>query len=787
MATTSELFLDSLVAKELYITDGTLEIVNNEVVITGDTTTLTNHQIVMESLNIHEALCSSDDLTFGECNASEIKFSTVNTNFALKDKVMNVYFVMDNEGELEAYQMGVYTVESDVPTADRTHRDITAYDSLHYLANKDVTSWYNTLLPNENSTTTVKAMRSSLLTYCGIPEVVRNDLVNDNMQVKKTITPTQLSGLQVIQALCEVNGCFGHIDRQGRFTSVTLAQGIEGLYPALDLYPDPSLYPQGDNTKPIGNSVYFAPCKYEDYLVSEITQIEIRNEDNTIGQTVGTSGNAYIVSGNFLLFGKTSSQLTTIGNNLLGQIRGLIYRPFEVTALGNPTLLVGDAIRLNTSTQIIESYVLERKLRGIQSLRDDYDCRGNEKRDSKVNSLSTQITQLNGVVTTIKTDVDGIETDVSTLDQRESTHFSQTQSAIALKVSKDDIINEINLSTEEARIHWEKIKIEGYTTINNGFHVDLSGSVIMQGAKLTNTYVNGNDKVVLTLDGISMSIERFLNGHSQADAWTIIDNQGVDCYGDYEAEYSGNRINYADKFVVEGNSATWLGNAILTTASTISGSNVSGKVSSSSWADYSGQANDLASSARIPFTQITGTVTADAVKDHSVSSRDGLTASNNYEVVNDLIYIGGSWRAVSKTYADANYESKSSDQRIKESISDIDEKYLNALDKIKVKNFRFKNENRKFDKLEHIGVMAQEVLEVLDDCGIDITDQNIVEYREPYSDEQDLVDDGKVYCVNYNQLTTLLIPAYQKLKHENMVLRNDLDNLKLMLKAKGVI
>ena len=153
--TTSELFLSDLVAKSLYITDGTLSIVNNEVSVSGSTILLTDHEIVQESFKLHETLSNSDDLAFGECNSSEIKFSTLNTNYALKNKTMNVYFVMDNEGELEAYQIGQYIVESDVPTADRTHRDITAYDALHYLANKDVTSWYNTLFPNSNSTTTV--------------------------------------------------------------------------------------------------------------------------------------------------------------------------------------------------------------------------------------------------------------------------------------------------------------------------------------------------------------------------------------------------------------------------------------------------------------------------------------------------------------------------------------------------------------------------------------------------------------------------------------------------------
>lgn len=41
--------------------------------------------------------------------------------------------------------MGVYKVDSDVPTADRRYRDIVAYDAMYDILNAEVSGWYNSL------------------------------------------------------------------------------------------------------------------------------------------------------------------------------------------------------------------------------------------------------------------------------------------------------------------------------------------------------------------------------------------------------------------------------------------------------------------------------------------------------------------------------------------------------------------------------------------------------------------------------------------------------------------
>ena len=55
---------------------------------------------------------------------------------------------------------------------------------------------------------------------------------------------------------------------------------------------------------------------------------------------------------------------------------------------------------------------------------------------------------------------------------------------IDLKVSKNQIISAINLSPEEIKIQAEKISLEGYTTINDGFKIDLLGNMTCNDATI---------------------------------------------------------------------------------------------------------------------------------------------------------------------------------------------------------------------------------------------------------------------------------------------------------------
>jgi len=70
---------------------------------------------------------------------------------------------------------------------------------------------------------------------------------------------------------------------------------------------------------------------------------------------------------------------------------------------------------------------------------------------------------------------------------------------VATKVGKQEIISSINQTSESIKILAQKIGLEGYTTVNNGFSIDLNGN-----ASIANGAVNINNNGIQMADGTSI-------------------------------------------------------------------------------------------------------------------------------------------------------------------------------------------------------------------------------------------------------------------------------------------
>lgn len=395
------------------------------------TTKITNVELHQEQFELTESICSESELTIGSCEAAALKFTVSNIFLPMKDKMITVKTVIDNN-TANPFQIGRYKVYSDTPTADRTKRDIVAYDALYDVINADVAEWYNTLLPDKDSVTTMKAFRDSFFGYFGI-EQADAQLVNDDMKVEKTVEPEELSGATVLNCICEINGCFGHIGRDSKFHYIYLEQEIQGLYPRNNLYPADDLYPREPKSTRISKSLYIS-AQYEDFLVKTIDKLQIRKEEDDIGVIVGSGTNAYVIQDNFLVYGKGSEELTGIANNIYGKIRGIIYRPFSADCKGNPCIEVGDAVRLPTKYEIIESYVLKRTLKGIQALRDNYEATGEEYRSTQVNSVHKSIIQLKGKTNVLTRTIEETNSKITDVESGLSSEIKQTATDIRAEV-----------------------------------------------------------------------------------------------------------------------------------------------------------------------------------------------------------------------------------------------------------------------------------------------------------------------------------------------------------------
>lgn len=459
---------------DLFADDST----SKQLIIEYDNTVITNEDLFDQTMTLEETLCSEDELRFGCCEASVLKFKVANIVAPMKDKWINVKMVLEGHTD-EPFIIGKYKVEEDKLTPDKMWRDITAYDAMFIIINDDVAAWYNSIFPKKDSTLKLKQFRTSFLNRYGLQEVLpQGGLVNDNILISKTIAVTAnsesssgteyestigetLSGKDIITAICEINGCFGHIGRDGKFYYIYLPQNIQGIYPADFLYPDHvpeqwnylqqaetgHLYPQNPASINLGDGTYI-DCKCDSFVVRTIEELQIRQEENDIGVIVGKSGgNSYAIESNFLVYGKGTEELRRIANNILGKITDIIYRPFNADCKGNPCIEVGNPIRIGTRNEIIESYVLQRTLKGIQALRDDYIAAGTEMYTKQVNGVHNSIMQLKGMSNTLKRTIEETQSTITNVNKNLQSQITQNAESITAEV-KRATASESNLSTE---------------------------------------------------------------------------------------------------------------------------------------------------------------------------------------------------------------------------------------------------------------------------------------------------------------------------------------------------
>lgn len=555
---------------------------------------IVNETLHTETVEIKESICEEEDFVLGGCIASSIEF-TVSEIIAnqISGLEFTVRLNVSQEGNpVLSMPMGIYRVDSAKRVDDKDYKKITAFDRM-YDASVDVSGWYNKLFPitgtqfvpsgeqdedgnailverNIYGTTTVKAMRESLLGHLGIPYASQT-LPNDGMTVEKTVEPSEgsLPGTTVLKALCTVNGGFGRMNREGKF-EVIHVKGL-GLFPedskgaavpmeeGGNVYPEETLYPE-DGFQCLGMSDEEVECPeyrsvtYEEYMTRPITCLNIQSDEEDVGVTIGDDvTNPYVITANFLLYGKTADELRAVGENIFRRIQGITYRPASTELDGLPYLEAGDVYALEKRTDIVESYIFSRTLTGIQALKDQYEAKGNEIRANEV-TPAEEIQILKRKTLKIQKSVEGVSVELEDLDKQTKSRFEQTDEKITAEV--EDARKELNASIET-------------TAGNIVLKVDSKGNMaeVALGVDADDPTAT---RFAVTAKNIELSAEEAINllagGTINLSAEKGIEITSpyfsVDKKGDVVArsiEITGGKINFATS--LEGDSSILLRNA----------------------------------------------------------------------------------------------------------------------------------------------------------------------------------------------------------------------------------
>ena len=337
--------------------------------------TVEQTNIEQSSFSLNEAIIKGKQIEFVGCISSKMEIKLYNITDPLKNEEIEVAIKTDTTNEIPLFKGYVYSAVTKRSNGRRC-TDIVAYDALYYLGQKDVASWYKGL----TFPITLKNFRDSLFTYLNFTQETVT-LPNDNVQISQQYDPKILQCLSVLKGLCQINGCFGIINRSGNFDY----RFIEADSQAMT----------------ISNDFAFAKTvACEDYYVKPFERVQIRDSEKDEGVTVGEGtslSNKYIIQANMFAYKMTTSQKTTVATNIYNVVKGIAIYPCDTDNNGLPFVEVGDRVKYTLSSSgnsdlSFDTFLLaNRTISGIQALRDKYTAEGDEEASEFVSDLQTQI------------------------------------------------------------------------------------------------------------------------------------------------------------------------------------------------------------------------------------------------------------------------------------------------------------------------------------------------------------------------------------------------------------
>ena len=418
-----------------------------------------NDEIYGESMTLKESLFDGNGaINVSGCISSQFSIEIRHSLNAYVGQRIIAEIRIDGGAWRQLFSGYVDSVET---VRDRSYQKLSCYDVIQYKGSTNVISAYEGL----NDTFTVKQLRDAVFTYLRINQKTQT-LPNDLAVLAKNTELTELAAIDVMRALCQINGMFGIINRDGQFEYRKLFFFYDKLpYPSDDLFPASDLYPGEVSEDGHEYIDAYESVKYEEYEVEPITKVTVRDSSSDEqAAEYGTGTNNYLIEGNPLLSGALYSDKEFIAHNVFTTFAGLSFRPFDTNVIGRPYIEVGDAISLyiydyssgEPVTVLLTFNILTRNLKGIQWLRDNYTANGAQYQpEVKIERTSGSDA---AAIDSIKNDIKEIDDEID-----------------ALNSNKQDFIDlDIQVPT------WEST--EGHITINK--LQETTGGSVYQGYRM---------------------------------------------------------------------------------------------------------------------------------------------------------------------------------------------------------------------------------------------------------------------------------------------------------------
>lgn len=470
--------------KDLFDSDATAIDIQIEL---SDGTIYSNADLLSEEFSSDESISENSTIDFGTCNSNCVKFRLGTIDKNLKDEYIIVKFILNNDID-NPFTLGKYRVFSDEISDDKEYKDITAYDDLYYITQLNVKEWYDNIFASAERVT-IKDFRDSFFTFLktkGLQcEQEETTLINDSVEIIKGFDGDSLTGGTVIKAICEFSARFGHIGRDGDFKYISL----------------------GTKSAKSVNYTQYVECYPSDYTTDVIDCVQLKYSDDSAYAQQGSGENVYSITGNFLLFGMSETDLNLACRRIYEVVNKITYTPMKTLTIinGNPCLEAGDMITVTTTERTFTTYVLSRTLSGIRGLGDSIIANGTKVIGNKTTSVKEQLKQINGKTREIKNTVEQIQVEFKDFRTTVEDNYSTTAQVKSL----------IDLSATEIKTEVSK----SYTTKDETSEVVKSITSVSQTADKINWLVkSGTNSTDFTLTDRTVELV--------TDNFTIKDSTG---------------------------------------------------------------------------------------------------------------------------------------------------------------------------------------------------------------------------------------------------------------------
>ena len=357
-----------------------------------------NRNIVSESMTIEQAICDESDLKFGGCIASSFEIELSNTP-DLTGKYITVWITQTAEAKLypgiqafpgtDTYPGGmrgrctfalfsgeVYSCKS---SKNHLTRKLVAYDRFYWRGSIDCTNWYRNLYSDKVQISLYDLRKAICSKFKLIEEYENTALPADSLNVK--MIDGNVTVADLLRMICEFNGVFLFFNGGGNLEYRSLNKDTA----ATEAYE------------------YYIDVEREDFVKTAYTGVYFNLSKGGWAWNWGSDNESLYFEEDNILITTGYDDPYLLGTHLGGLGAALKpnfnieYTPLTLQTQCRLWVQLGDRIKLKVKWYSLEtdsngneyskehedelySYVLSRKISGIQALKDEITAEGEDVR-----------------------------------------------------------------------------------------------------------------------------------------------------------------------------------------------------------------------------------------------------------------------------------------------------------------------------------------------------------------------------------------------------------------------